>query len=192
MRKENAVTKVNDMITELTERKASQLAEIQRALGVARVDEEKAEQAMKEATERMDHEAYTKAERARAGAQSRIEMYSTRYLQLQSNEYVTEEESDRMIRSILDYEEKREEEFRKALKPKLESLTALLNEYRVDVASAEETLNTWTTVIHANYRTIDGTRNKKSFPVHVVPYTGCNEALRLGEYLSDAKSIIDG
>lgn len=183
MAKVNAVTKVNDLIIELTESKAAQISDIKNKIAEATSARNHAEAEMKAATERMDVEAYEAAKSALNRAATAIEMYTARYNQLQTNDYISEEESDKVIKSILDYEKEQEKEFAKAAAPIIDKLRNLLEEYAGDVQRAELVLIAWTTEIHANYRTIDGSRNVRPLPVHVVPYTGCKESITVRKFL---------
>ena len=189
MAKVNAVTKANDLITELTEKKAAQISDIQNKITEAISARDHAEAEIKAATDRMDIEAYEAAKSAKNRAASAIEMYTARYNQLQRNDYITEEESDKVIKSILDYEKEQEQEFAKAAAPIIDKLRNLLEEYAGDVQRAELVLNAWTTEIHANYRTIDGTRNVRPLPVHVVPYTGSEESITVRKFLNEMDKL---
>ena len=185
----NAVTKTNEMITKLLEDKETQLRNISIEMNAARAAQDQAEADLKKATESTDLKAYSKAKHAKEEAAAALEMYGARYAQLQHNKYVTESESDKVIDDLLSYEKNREQEFRNALAPFVEGLRDLFTEYRNDVTMAENTISTWTSTIHANYRTFDGSRSQRPRAVHIIPYTGCAEAREVNTFLDALKGL---
>lgn len=130
-----------------------------------------------------------------------LEMYFKRLKQIQAKKVISEEESDRVIDSLLRYEESLAEDFKKDIAAPLKQLADILEAYRAEVREAEETLTNWQRDIHANYISRGGAmyydemtesyteRSKTPVQVHGTPYTGCSEAEVLGIYLRKAESL---
>ena len=173
------ITKINEQISELIETKERQIGEVREKLNQANKDLEIAEEALKAATANTDLSAFTNAKTAKTAAVNAIEMLTGRLDQLQSNEYVTEQESDAVIKSILDYENSIAVQFRKEISQPLDQLDSILKTYLSNVQRAENTITTWCDEIHSNYRDESGQRQDKPRPVHRIPYHGCGDAFAL-------------
>ena len=202
MAKKNTTQEVNERIKELTGTKEKQLAEIRKKQGEARTKIEAAGLAIKEATERMDLEAYEKAREDRRKAQAALDMYSGRYDQISKREYISEKDSDSVINSLLEYEDMLATDFKKAIVEPLKKLAELHKEYTEGIRETEGTIRKWETTIHPNYSTRGATkykdpatgqytdRSSTPVPVHRLPFTGCNEAAQLGLYLEKAAPLM--
>ena len=195
MAKKNKAQEVQARITEMIEQKAADLDAISKKQAEARTQLEAAELAIKDATASMDLDAYEKATAAKRKAQTALDMYGGRYAQISQQEYISEEESDKVIDSLLSYEEELAEDFKKAIAEPLKTLAALQDAYANSVQEAEKTIRKWTADIHANYR-VQGTtyangtnRSDSPKPVRMTPYTGCSEANILANYLQKAKGL---
>ena len=201
MAKNTVLQEVKARMQDMQDKKAGELQAIHARRTEAQTQKEAADLALKEATERMDLEAYEEAKTARRKAQTAIDMYAGRYNQIKQQEYISEEDSDKVIDSLLEYEEQLAEDFKKAAAAHLKQLEALLKEYKAEVADIENTLIKWQKDIHANYNTRGATsyydeftgqytgRSKDPYPVHNHIYTGCVEAQRLYDYLKDEKLV---
>lgn len=204
MSKQNTLEAVNICMREMKEKKAAELTEIQEKQIDASTDLMKATQAMKEATERMDLDAYERAKDAQCRAQTAIDMYSGRYTQISQQEYISEAESDKVIDGLLAYEDQLAEDFKAAVADPLKKLAEMCNAYRAAVAATERTLTEWQQDIHANYNTRGRTshydkeantwtnRSESPVPVHVTPYTGCKEYHIMQEYLDTSVALYEG
>ena len=201
MATKNITKEVQERIKKLTEDKAEQLTKIHQKQNEARTQIEAAGLAIKEATEVMNLEAYEKAIADKRKAQAALDMYSGRYDQIRKQEYVTEAESDSVINSLLKYEDTLAEDFKKAVAEPLKKLADLYKDYKAAVVDTENTIKNWERNIHANYSTRGGTKYKDEttgewtdrspspVPVHRLPYTGCSEAVQLGQYLERAAEL---
>jgi len=180
MAKQNLVEQTNARIKELVDNKAAELLTIQAKVTDARTQKEAAVLAIKDATEKTDLEAYDKAKAEKKAADSAIEMYSARYKMLEEKDFVTEEESDKTIDSLLAYEEELAAEYEAAIQEPLKALVKLQKEYKEAVQAAERTITKWTSTIHENHRSVGTTyangtnRSEAPVPVHRTPYEGCN------------------
>lgn len=204
MAKHNTLQEVKSRMAEMTQSKLDQLAEIRNKQAEARAKLDTADKAMKDATERMSLDDYASAKEAKHEAQTAIDMYTGRYAQIERQEYISEEESDKIIDSLLAYENHLDEGFKKAAADQLKVLAALYREYTDAVEDTEETISLWTKTIHANYNTrgrsaykdpVTGEytyRSEKPIPVHQAQYKGCAEALQMGLYLDQASGLIEG
>lgn len=187
---ENTAEKVRKRAAEMTEAKTKQLLEIRQKQDELRGDLERAEAAVKEATEKMDLDAFEKAKEAKSKAETGLDMYGRRYEQLRRQEMISEKESDEVIKSLLDYEDSLETEFKQAILAPLEALADLTREYRAAIEEAESTIKLWESDIHANYRSETATfaetgtnRSPRPIPVHPIAYIGCREAETVHTFL---------
>lgn len=201
MAKQTVLQEVKARMQEMQDKKAAELQAIHEKQTEAQTQKEAAELALKEATERMDLDAYEEAKTARRKAQTAIDMYGGRYKQISQQEYISEEESDKVIDGLLDYEKQLAEDFRAAVAEPLKQLAAILEKYRNEVADTERTISAWGANIHANYNTRGTTtftdpvtgqpthRSANPVPVHRMGYNGCNEAAQLKDYLDKAAGL---
>lgn len=199
-----ALEEVQDHMKELKELKAADLETIGQQRQETSTALEAANLAMRRAAEVMDIDAYEKAEKARAKAQTALDMFNARYDQIRQQEYISEEESDKAIKRLLDFEAQLAEDFKAGAAVYLKQLEKLLAKYRADVLETEVTLTAWQRDIHANYSTfgstlrLDPITNKRTdrmlepVLVHRLPYTGCDEAAQLGNYLKKAAAFYKG
>lgn len=195
MTKRNITEEVQQRMQEMISKKQSDLEEIRKKQATVKAQLNTANLAIKDATESMDIDAYERATAAKGKAQTALDMYNGRYLQLQKQEYISEVESDKVIDSLKAYEDQLAEDFRKDIAPLLKKLAVLHTTYIQAVKETEGTMQEWTSAIHYNYRTegalyANGTnRNDKPQPVRLTPYNGCGEAETLGKYLDKAKAL---
>ena len=187
----NALKEAQKLIKDFRGKRAEDLEAIRLKLKEYNDVLETVKKTMDEATEVMDLSGYEKAKSEKKTAEAAIEMYSTRYRQIETAEYTTEEKSDEFIDGVLSYEQERGEQFKTEAEKLYTSLRELLETYLSDIAEAEAVINEWTTTIHANYRSAtttyaDGShRAPHPVPVHSAPFKGCKEALRLEMYFRD-------
>lgn len=203
MARQNVLQEVKNRMKEMKDSKAAQLETIRRKQEEARTEIEAAGLAMKQATEEMDVDRYEEAKNKKRKAHTALDMYNGRYNQIKQQEYISEGESDSVIDSLLEYEKKLAEDFKKSAAAPLKQLAILHEEYTAAVKDTEDTLTAWQRDIHANYNTrgamlridpLDGkhtTRSETPCPVHRLPYTGCGEAAVMGEYLKKAATLIE-
>ncbi len=181
-------------MAEMIEKKTAELAEVRTKKEEAQAAIEAADADIKAAAAEMNLANYEQAVEARKRAGTMLEMYNAKYDQLRTAEYISEADSDRVINRLLSYERILEKDFNAALAVKLSDLSELLAGYMAEVKDTENTIERWTSEIHANYSTRGGTwfvdevsgertdRSIKPVPVHP-PYSGCGAAHRLAGYL---------
>lgn len=193
-KKTTALENVKIIMAELQSKKAAELETIQQKQDELRPQIEEAEQEMAQATTVMNVDCYEDAKARLQKLNSALELYRGRYDQIKRQEYITEEESDKVIESLLEYEKTLAADFKAAVVAPLRQLSETLAAYQDKVADTERTLTRWQREIHAYYRSSSSSRIDKAtgkrtnrmehpVPVHVMPYSGCAEAHRLGEYL---------
>ena len=173
---------------ELLDNKASQLREIQTKICDAKTKAEEADAAISTATEKMDLNGYEEAVAAKRKAKTALDMFSSRYKQLQGQQIISEEDSDKVIDSLLEYEDQIAERYKADIAGPLKTLNELTKAYRAEVADTEETIRAWSRDVRPNYSTrgtmsrIDpetGERTDRSdhpVAVHQIPYLGCDES----------------
>lgn len=195
MAKQTVVEEVKACMQEMQQKKAGELETVRQRQQEAQTQKEAAELAIREATDSMDLEAYEEAKTAKRKAQTAIDMYSSKYNQIKQQEYISEVESDKVIDSLLAYEDELAAGFKAAVAEPLKKLDELQKAYANAVEDVEQTIKAWTGNIHANYRNngttyTDGTnRSPQPVPVRRIPYTGCSEAHQLKEYLDKAEGL---
>ena len=196
MAKQTVLQDVKARMQKMQDTKAAELQAIYEKKAAAETQREEAEAALKDATERMDLEAYEEAKQAKRKAQTAIDMYGGRYKQISQQEYISEAESDSVLDSLEAYEGELAAGLKKAMAEPLKQLAQLLRDYQNEVADVERTIKAWEAGIHANYRSkgtiyaATGT-NRNTAPVafHTMPYTGCSEAEQLKTYLEKAAGL---
>lgn len=185
----NKTEEVKKQIAEMKEKKAAELEQIRERQTEAQTQKEAAEAAIKEATAEMNLPAFEAAGQEKRKAQAALDMYQGKFKQIQQQEYVTEEQSDKVIADLLEYEEALADEFKQQMQEHIEALERIHREYTTAIRETEETIKTWEREIHANYRSqtatyADGTnRSPLPVPVRAIPFIGCAEALKLGDFL---------
>lgn len=190
---------INEQMQALLDTKAAALKEIEEKITEARQELADAEEELKAATEEMNLKSYQKAEKQKADAQSKINMYSGRYKQIAGREYITEEESDKVIDKLLNYEKEIAANFKAEYCKKLQELKSFYNDYITEVRETEKTINKWGASIKPNFNTrgrttwtdpatgLQTTRSKTPVPVHNLPYEGSEESKQLAKFLQDCK-----
>ena len=198
MAKQTVVEEVKARMQEMQQKKAGELETVRQKQQEAQTQKEAAELAIREATDSMDLEAYEEAKTAKRKAQTAIDMYSGKYAQISKQEYISEEDSDKVIDSLLAYEDELAAGFKAAVAEPLKKLDELQRAYFDAVDDVEQTIRAWTGNIHANYRSAGtiyretGTnRAPHPVPVRTTPYTGCDEAHRLAQYIKNDKGLLD-
>ena len=205
MAKQNTVVQdVKVKMRTLQEDKAAQLDTIRQKQDEARAQIEAAVLSMRQATEALDVRAYEEALADKKKAQTALDMYSGRYEQIAQKDYISEQESDKVIAGLLAYEEDLAAEFKAAAADILRQLAKLHKDYTEAVEETESTLSAWQRYIHANYKTFGRTlrmdpltgeltdRSKTPTPVHLLRYEGCSEAVITGLYLEKTAGLLDG
>lgn len=192
--KKTTPEEVRDRIQSLTEDRRKELEEIQ-----ARIDEEVAKAraaaaAIEKAVDALDVDAHMQAKEAEARAKTAIDMYRARREKISKRKYITEEESNRVIDSLIEYENELAKEYKKELAGILSTLDAATQKYQNAVTDAESTISAWTMTIHANYRNPsttyqDGThRAPQPQPVRFSPRE-CAESNITAKYIKDVRSV---
>ena len=192
---------VKEQMEAITKQKGTELAQIESNLATAQDEVKEAAAAMQEATERMNGEGYEEAKARKRKAQTACEMYQTRKAQLENPEhYISDEDSNKVIQSLMAYEDTLAEGFKEQFAEALKHLDKILWDYDAAVHEVETTMLEWTTRVHANYISSTTTwldpetgehtnRSAKPVPVRSTNYTGCKEANTLREYIQKAKAL---
>jgi vacuolar-type H+-ATPase subunit E/Vma4 len=144
----------------------------------ARAEITEATEAIKTATAEMNLEAYEAATARRNKAKTAANMYAAKAEQIRQQEYVTEEESDRVIDQLLEHENKLYKAFLDAISDPLARIRRCCKAYSDGIDETEKLIRKWTQEIHANYRSAGTTyangtnRADTPQPVHAVAFTG--------------------
>lgn len=192
---------VKRQMKELQDRKRTDLETIQAKQNEARTAINTAKEAMEKATEEMNVDKYEAARNAKQKAETALSMYAGRQKQLNDMKYITEEESDKVISSLLQYEKELEESYTAAIKEPIRHLNGIQKAYLAEVDDVEETIRTWTRTVHPNYRSDVSTyyeaetgrytnRSPKPIPVRQLEYGGCAASRAVGTFLKEQKEFL--
>jgi len=191
----NTAAEVRERIEEMIGDQAQQLADIQEKIEAERKAEAEARAAIEQAVADLDFDRNHEAKRALDNAIERRELLSKRAEMLRSRKLVTEEESDRVIDSLLRYEKDLAAEYVAGLSKILSQLDEITSNYAADVKEAEGVILTWTQQVFPNYRSDTGlyqggttNRAPKPVPVHATAYQGCSEFLITKEFVKKLRS----
>lgn len=174
----NRTKEVQEKIRDLIENREKTTAAILEKIEAERRAECAAQEAIDKATAALDFEMNHKAQLDKTAATERRALLQRRFDQLNSRKLVPEDESDKVISSLLQYEQDLAAAFEKEVSAPLATLEKLCKEYREKVQETENTINKWTREIHPNYLKPgttypDGThRSPTPVPVHIVAYSG--------------------
>lgn len=191
----NTLEKVKDQMQKLTDAKAAELQAIQEKQEAQRAAITEAEKVMQQASEKLEDKLFAAAKAEKEKAETVLDMLNRREVQLVGKTFISEEESDKIIDSLLEYEGELETEFKRSAEVHLEALRELREEYLESVEDTERTITTWTQTIHKNYDTrgsvtrydpVTGkmtTRSDTPVPVHPLGFHGCYAAELVGDFL---------
>lgn len=198
MSKKNIMQEVQAKIDAIQEKKRQEVFEVELKMVALNTENEKLLDEKIKAMSNMNMDAYKEIEHKIDENRLALKMYSEKLEQVKKQEYITEQESDAVIDSLLDYEKILEKDFVADIKAPIIELRKILNDYFGAVRETEQTIRTWETQIHANYSTRGATfwtdketgkttdRSNKPVLVHSIPYDGCGTAISLNEYLNKA------
>ena len=190
MAKKNTVEMVKDRMVEMLAKRAEEVAKLTEESKKVQAQKEEAEAKLKAATEEIDMDAYETAKADIKKAETALELYSARYSQIKHKEVISEEESDKVIDSLIQYEKDLDAQFMADIEEPLRRLQEINQNYLNTIRDTEITIRNWENNIHANYRNSSGGRNNYKTFVHPVTHQGCRFSLKLREFL--AKSPING
>lgn len=175
---ENKAKEVKEEIRKLLQMKKESIATAKGELKKAENDLKSAMKEAAQATKNTDMEAYNAAKEKEAKARNAVNMYTERLSQLETMQYVSEEESYKTIDDMLDYEVLLDAIYMNDARKIIKELEALHIEYIERITEAEATISSWTQNIRPNYRTpgtiyANGTNiSDTPKPVHSIPYRG--------------------
>lgn len=193
----NTAQEVKARIDEMLARKDADIAEIETKLNEARELIAEADQAIKEATECTCLEKYEGAKRNKVKYENALEMYSERLGQIRRKKLVNEEESDKVIDSLLEYQNALAAEFERNIIEPLKALDNMQAEYQNALAESQSVILEWTQKIHENYISRSGSTrldketgkwtNRMERPVAVrsFNYAGCTASVVVGKFLQN-------
>lgn len=186
------VETVRKKMKALTMQRAQDAAEIREQIANFKCDLCAAEEAKEQAVKEMNVDSYATAEADISKINSALRMYEARRKQLEGLELVEEAESDRIIDTLISYEDDLNRGLDADIMPHLEALAEILHRYQCATADAEAALTEWQNTIHGNYRTFGRSNHPRSeypVPVHITPYTGSDNAVMLDTYLNKCGMI---
>jgi len=168
-------------IEELVNKKNAEMDKISDALNKAHAELNIALDEQKKASDEMNAKAYAAACRSVADAESVIGMYEMRRDTLKAQEMISDEDSDKKIDALLQYEKDIEQEYADLVREHIKAINDIYKEYNKNVRDAENVIDDWTRRIHPNYRrpntklgdaAILRGDDRKPWPVHNTYYDG--------------------
>ncbi len=168
------VETVKEQIETLLNNRAEALQRVNEAREKLSEEIERLSQEKERAVEAMDEAGYSEISSKLIKARTALEMYGKKADQLRRDKLVTEQESDDVIESLIQYEQDLEQSFAADVQEIMDKLSERQAEHNQAWKEAEGVLLDWVTNIHENYRSrytryADGTdRADKPVPVH--PY----------------------
>ena len=191
----NTPAEVRKRIEEMLQDQARQFDDINKKIAAERKAEADARAAIEQAVADLDFDRNHKAKRDLEEAIERRELLSKRAELYRSRKLVTEEESDKVIDSLLRYEGDLAAEYVAGLDKILDQLEEMTSKYAADVEEAENVILSWTQRIFPNYRSDTGlyqvgttNRAPNPVPVHATAYQGCSEFLITKEFVKKLRS----
>lgn len=191
---ENVASKVLKRIEKMLEEKQSSLSVIQDLLKAEYEKEAEVKKEILNAQANMDFELYHELKARLAEIREKIELLNSRQNQLASAKLITEEESDRVIDSLLQYEAELANAYEKAIIGEIKLIRTTHDLYRSSVNEAEKAIATWTSNIHPNYRSSStryhngSNRADRPVAVHPVAYLGSPLSHIIDSLLKKAES----
>lgn len=187
---------VKDKITAIENKRIEEKLRMQEEIAKSKREEEAARKDLQAAASKLDTSAYAKAAEQENAAHTRVRMYEEKIRQLQAQEDISEEESDKIIDSLLAYSKQLDERFTEEIKQKAGDLQKMLDAYTDEAREVDLTITYWTENIHENHNTrgrttyyVDGKPTHRSpQPVPVImrrgPWKGCGASDALKEFLN--------
>lgn len=187
MSKTTTLETVRERMKTIQGLKASEMEKLQHELNEASEDKAHQKKILDDAVRTTDFEEYHKAKNSLAKLNTKIEMLEARKRQLQKKEsHISEMESDKVIDSLLEYENELSEQLAKSISGQLAELQRINNNYRENIREIEEVIREWTSTVHSNYLDRHNYRRRLDTPreVHTVAYYGSPLSAHLNKLLS--------
>lgn len=184
----NRAKEVQEKIRNLIETREKTTADILEKIDAERRAECAAQEAIDKATAALDFEMNHKAQLDMTAATERRVLLQRRFDQLNSRKLVPEDESDKVISSLLQYEQDLADAFEKEVSAPIATIAKLFREYREKVQETERTIDKWTREIHPNYLrpgTMEPSMRRcpQPRPVHTTPYFGSVLSEQIDDFL---------
>lgn len=197
MKTKTTVESIRERIAELKSGREKELAEIQLKRDEESQNLAAAKKAMEDATDATDLQAYERAKAEKNRAESALEMYSAKYSKVQKLDFITEEESDKVIDSLRASDAEITRAFLTDLYAALNGVEALIKKYERDKEDVRNTTSTWTREIHANYYSPTSTfaatgTHRSPTPIPVNVGTLCAECQISREYIERIRRMKHG
>lgn len=168
-------------IEALVTKKKNEIEKINNELKKAHAELTEALDEQKQASDEMNAKAYAAACRRVADAESVIGMYEMRRDTLKAQEMISDEDSDKKIDALLQYEKDIEQEYTDLVREHIKAINEIYKEYNKNVRDTENVIDDWTRRVHPNFRRPGTTLNaeaiakgedRKPWPVHKTYYDG--------------------
>lgn len=197
MKTNNIVEEVNEKIAVLKSDREKELTAIQAHVAEETKNLNEASKAMAAAIDSTDLGAYERAKTEKTRAETALEMYSARYKKVKNLEFITEEESDAIIASLINRDRELTLEFASDLDAALETVRDLLKRHEREKKELSATVERWTRDIHHNYLSATTTfretgTNRSPKPIPVKAGDPCEEYNITKQYLNQLRGIDRG
>ncbi len=185
----NVAKEVQGRIDALIEKRNSENKKIRAKLEELRAELEGIQSRAKAAAEALDTEAYMKEQADSVNVTALISMYEYRLKQINSDEIVSEEDSEKTVNDLLSYARNLDEHALKKMEPHIEALRAIEKEYTDSLIESQEVLRRWADSIRPRRYPADPKGERLVISVNTyVPCVGDNIVLlrsfleRVGDY----------
>ena len=162
----NKAKEIEERIKSLQENKAKSLFEINVQVDELKKTISAAAAAMAAATEKLDADAYAKANAEKIAAETKLEMYSDRLKQYETSEFVTVEESEKVLDSLVNYGKDLITAYENNIKDLLIELNSLTEGYNKAVEELISVACRWTRESRPKYDKCNG-NIKRRHPVDI-------------------------
>lgn len=152
MSKQNTAEAVSTRIDTLLKKKREEVERVEKNITVSEKALNEAREKVRKATEITDLKEYEAAKKEEEKALTAFNMYRGRLSQIKDQGYVTDQESENVIRSLREYEMNLTRDFINAVSSHYDELKTLLNQYFSDLDGTETVISRWDSDIHQNYR----------------------------------------
>ncbi len=144
----NPLNEVQKKMDDLKRKRAAALEEIDKKKKEAQNELTTAQEELEEATGKMDLTAYEKASARRQKAQTALDMYSMRYEQIGKQEYITVQESEEILNSLIKYERQLEKALTNEANDTIHNLLSTIDKYQSDVSEIQKVYREWIHTVH--------------------------------------------
>lgn len=178
---QETIIEVTKQVKSILEDKTNKLKVINDKINDISIELSEKKKALSDAMDNMNENEFKKVSGKITELENMLMMYQTKKEQLQSNEFISEHESDAVIDKLLALQEENAQDYAREIEPYLRTVLEISQRYWKDVLDIESLITLWSNQVHENYNSrgkvvVNGsTRLPYTTPVRTTPYMGCKE-----------------